>query len=95
MTLSEYAKSLTKEQLIRRLDILLQVATELNNDLAEVGWADEDGFVNTCSTEDAGVDGNIGTNIVNLHIIADYNNPHVEEYCMTDAEYEAKKKSGE
>ena len=80
---------LTKEQLERRLVIMKQVATQLNDDLANIGWADEDGFVNTCSVEDAGQDGNIGANLVNLFIIADTSNDHVEKHCLTDAENDA------
>lgn len=80
---------LTKEQLERRLIIMKQVATQLNDDLAKIGWADEDGFVNTCSVEDAGQDGNIGANIVNLFLIADTTNDHVEKHCLTDAENDA------
>jgi len=82
---------LTKEQLERRLVIMKQVATQLNDDLAKIGWADEDGFVNTCSVEDAGQDGNIGANLVNLFMIADTSNNHVENHCYTDAEIEALK----
>ncbi len=80
---------LSKEQSERRLVIMKKVATQLNDDLAKIGWADEDGFVNTCSVEDAGQDGNIGANLVNLFLIADTNNDHVEKHCLTDAENDA------
>ena len=82
-------EGLTKEQLERRLVIMKQVATQLNDDLAKIGWADEDGFVNTCSVEEAGQEGNIGANLVNLFIIADTTNDHVEKHCLTDAENDA------
>lgn len=85
-------ENLTREQLLRRLVILKQVAQEINDDLAKMGYADEDGNVNTCSVEDAGADGNLGANVVNLFMLADTDSDHVEKFCMTDEEYEAQKK---
>jgi hypothetical protein len=81
-----YINTLTKEQLIRRLIILEQVVIELEQDLAKIGWADEDGNVNTNSVEDAGHDGNIGANICNLFLLSNLNSDEAEKSLQNFAQ---------
>jgi len=85
-----YINSLTKEQLIRRLVLLGQVAKEINADLAKMGYADEDGNVNTCSVAEIDGDGRLGGNVVDLFLLADLNSDHAEKRFLTDGEYNKK-----
>ena len=82
---------LDKEHLERRLVLLLQVAKVINDELAKMGFADDDGCVNTCSVAEKDGDGLLGKSVVDLFILANLNSTIPETEFKTDAEYEKEK----